>query len=118
MRSLIHFFIILLLPFWILNAQANMQAPPLENVNQAVSSATLAEVNGKINQLQDPMYKPFIERYLVDEVKALRNNMNTLEVSLTKEVVNREVRTVDRVTTYATDTVTYFFYLIARYWSC
>jgi len=83
---------------------------------QAISNdaqVTDKEAASHINQLKEPLYNPFIERYLVDEVKALRIDMHKLEVSLTKEVVDREIRTVDKVTSYATDTITYFFYLIA-----
>mgnify|MGYP000040051588 FL=1 len=77
------------------------------------AQATDKDAASHINQLKEPLYNPFIERYLVDEVKALRIDMHKLEVSLTKEVVDREIRTVDKVTSYATDTITYFFYLIA-----
>ncbi|MEA3405458.1 MAG: hypothetical protein U9R28_06935 [Pseudomonadota bacterium] len=113
MRSLIKTLVILLIPLWFISAQANTEQSTEDKANQALSSATAEQLSNKINQLKEPMYNPFIERYLVDEVKALRDDMHALEVSLTKEVVNREVRTIDRVTTYATDTVTYFFYLIA-----
>lgn len=63
--------------------------------------------------LTEPMYNPFIERYVLDELKQLRTDMNDLHVSLTKEVVNRELSATSRAVSYATDTVTYFFYLIA-----
>jgi len=66
-----------------------------------------------VNQLKEPMYNPFIERYVMDELKQLRVDMNDLEVTLTKEVVNRELSATSRAVGYATDTVTYFFYLIA-----
>lgn len=66
-----------------------------------------------VTELKEPMYNPFIERYVMDELKQLRVDMNDLEVSLTKEVVNRELSATSRAVGYATDTVTYFFYLIA-----
>lgn len=66
-----------------------------------------------IEELQKPMYNPFIERYVMDELRQLRVDMNGLEVGLTKEVVNRELSATQRAMSYATDTVTYFFYLIA-----
>ena len=59
------------------------------------------------------MYNPFVERYVMDELRQVRVDMNELEVSLTKEVVNRELSATTRAVSYATDTVTYFFYLIA-----
>lgn len=66
-----------------------------------------------IETLQKPMYNPFVERYVMDELRQVRVDMNELEVSLTKEVVNRELSATTRAVSYATDTVTYFFYLIA-----
>lgn len=66
-----------------------------------------------VEQLQEPMYNPFVERYVMDELKQLRVDMNDLHVELTKEVVNRELAATTRAVSYATDTVTYFFYLIA-----
>jgi len=67
----------------------------------------------EIDELQKPMYNPFVERYVMDELRQIRVDMNELEVSLTKEVVNRELSATSRAVSYATDTVTYFFYLIA-----
>lgn len=66
-----------------------------------------------VNTLSKPMYNPFVERYVMDELRQVRVDMNELEVSLTKEVVNRELSATSRAVSYATDTVTYFFYLIA-----
>lgn len=66
-----------------------------------------------VETLEEPMYNPFIERYVIDELKQLRVDMNELRVELTKEVTNRELSATSRAVGYATDTVTYFFYLIA-----
>ena len=66
-----------------------------------------------VETLTKPMYNPFVERYVMDELKQLRVDMNDLHVDLTKEVVNRELTATTRAVGYATDTVTYFFYLIA-----
>jgi tetratricopeptide (TPR) repeat protein len=66
-----------------------------------------------VEKLEKPMYNPFIERYVMDELRQLRMDMNAMHVELTKEVVNRELTATSRAVGYATDTVTYFFYLIA-----
>ncbi|WP_321324978.1 tetratricopeptide repeat protein [Thiomicrorhabdus sp.] len=66
-----------------------------------------------VNKLTKPMYNPFVERYVMDELRQLRVDMNDLQVNITKEVVNRELSAVNQAVGYATDTVTYFFYLIA-----
>lgn len=66
-----------------------------------------------VEALQQPMYNPFIERYVIDELKTLRTDMNDLHVEVTKEITNRELAATTRAVSYATDTITYFFYLIA-----
>lgn len=66
-----------------------------------------------VKTLTEPMYNPFVERYVMDELRQLRVDMNTMHVDMTKEVVNRELTATTRAVGYATDTVTYFFYLIA-----
>jgi hypothetical protein len=66
-----------------------------------------------VTKLTEPMYNPFVERYVMDELRQLRVDMNTMHVDMTKEVVNRELTATTRAVGYATDTVTYFFYLIA-----
>ena len=71
------------------------------------------DVESKVDHLKKPLYTPFIERYILDELKQLRVDMDAQKVDLTKQIVDREISSVDRGVTYATSTVTYFFYLIA-----
>ncbi|MFI2811409.1 MULTISPECIES: TPR end-of-group domain-containing protein [Microbulbifer] len=66
-----------------------------------------------VNKLQEPLYTPFVERYVLDELKQLRKEMAEQRVAITQEVVDRQINAADKAITYATDTVTYFFYLIA-----
>ncbi|MDX1353649.1 MAG: tetratricopeptide repeat protein [Thiomicrorhabdus sp.] len=66
-----------------------------------------------VNQLKQPMYNPFVERYVIDELKDLRADMMQMQVDLTKEVTNRDISLTTRAVSYVSDTVTYFFYLIA-----
>lgn len=66
-----------------------------------------------IEQISEPVYNPFIERYVLDELKKLREDMNSLHIEVTKEVTDRELAATSRAVSYATDTITYFFYLIA-----
>ncbi len=83
----------------------------------AVAPASAAEPQPQpreeINNLQEPLYNPFIERYVLDELKQLRIDMAAQKHDLIQQVVDREIAAVDRALSYATDTVTYFFYLIA-----
>lgn len=88
-------FIVLLLPV-ISNAQNNLQ-----------------QVESRVEQLQEPLYTPFVERYILDELKQLRSEQAQNKHELMQQIVDREHSSVDRAVAYATDTVTYFFYLIA-----
>lgn len=66
-----------------------------------------------LEDLNKPLYSPFIERYVLDELKQLRIDQAQTKHELMQQIVDREHNSVDRGVAYATDTVTYFFYLIA-----
>ena len=66
-----------------------------------------------VESLEKPLYNPFVERYVLDELKQLRADQAKTKQELIQQIVDREHRSVDRGVAYATDTITYFFYLIA-----
>ncbi|MCP5015515.1 TPR end-of-group domain-containing protein [Ketobacter alkanivorans] len=66
-----------------------------------------------IEQLDKPLYNPFVERYVLDDLKQLRIDMANQRVQLTQQMLDREHSAIDRAVSYSTNTVTYFFYLIA-----
>ncbi|WP_240152915.1 TPR end-of-group domain-containing protein [Photobacterium alginatilyticum] len=69
---------------------------------------------GEEKYSQESMYdKPLMERYVLDELKALRTDQQDLERRLTIEITDRELSVADKSMNYANVTVTYFFYLIA-----
>lgn len=71
------------------------------------------QAEDKVNSLQQPLYNPFVERYVLDELKQIRIDMAAQRNDMIQQIVDREHRSVDRGVEYATNTVTYFFYLIA-----
>ncbi|GAB2902726.1 hypothetical protein ACCI51_14125 [Microbulbifer echini] len=71
------------------------------------------DVEKEVETLSKAMYTPFVERYILDELKQLRVDQAQTKHELIQQIVDREHNSVDRAVTYATDTVTYFFYLIA-----
>ena len=71
------------------------------------------DVEERIDELEKPMYTPFVELYLLEESKALRKEMMDTRAELIEKVVDKELSVADKTMSYATDTVTYFFYLIA-----
>lgn len=72
-----------------------------------------AKSDEDINKLEQPLYNPFVERYVLDELKSLRVDLANQRHDIMQQILDREHRSVDRGVRYATDTVTYFFYLIA-----
>lgn len=57
--------------------------------------------------------KPLMERYVLDELKSLRQDQQDLERRMTVQITDRELSVADKSMNYANVTVTYFFYLIA-----
>jgi tetratricopeptide (TPR) repeat protein len=79
------------------------------NVNAAINDKQASA----IDNLEAPLYSPFIERYMLDELKQLRVDQATTKHELMQQILDREHKSVDRGVEYATNTVTYFFYIIA-----
>lgn len=63
--------------------------------------------------LDKAIYSPFVELYVLEELKQQRADMANIKHELMQQILDREHNSVDRAVAYATDTVTYFFYLIA-----
>lgn len=76
-------------------------------------NAEAAAMEKSVDELKEPLYSPFIERYVLDELKQLRADQASTKHELMQQILDREHRSVDRGVEYATNTVTYFFYIIA-----
>ncbi len=57
--------------------------------------------------------RPLMERYILDELKALRQDQQDLERRVTIQMTERELSVADKAMNYSSVTVTYFFYVIA-----
>ncbi|WP_412500757.1 tetratricopeptide repeat protein [Vibrio fluvialis] len=57
--------------------------------------------------------RPLMERYILDELKSLRQDQQDLERRVTVQITDRELAVADKSMNYANVTVTYFFYIIA-----
>jgi tetratricopeptide (TPR) repeat protein len=66
-----------------------------------------------INQLDKPLYNPFVERYVLDELKMLRMDMANQRVEFLQQITDRQIDAVDKSVSFATSTISYFFYVIA-----
>lgn len=82
--------------------------------SEQIEAATeIEQAEQAIETLAEPLYNPFVERYVLDELKSLRSEMASQKHELMQQIIDRELSSVDRGVTYATDTITYFFYLVA-----
>ncbi|HHG3500999.1 TPA: tetratricopeptide repeat protein [Vibrio parahaemolyticus] len=61
----------------------------------------------------DLLDRPLMERYILDELKYLRQDYQSLEKRMITEITDRELTVADKSLNYANVTVTYFFYIIA-----
>lgn len=66
-----------------------------------------------VKQLDAPLYTPFVERYVLDELKALRKDLGEQRAMMIEKMTDKELSVADRSMSYAVDTITYFFYVIA-----
>lgn len=71
------------------------------------------EKGDPVDKLDRPLYNPFVERYVLDELKALRMDMSNQRVEFVQLVTDRQIDAVDKSVSFATSTITYFFYVIA-----
>lgn len=85
----------------------------LFQISVAAAAAAGKQAEDTVEQLEEPLYTPFVERYVLDELKQLRTDMAAQKHELMQQILDREHNSIDRGVAYATDTVTYFFYLIA-----
>ncbi|PKF62283.1 hypothetical protein CW745_07210 [Psychromonas sp. psych-6C06] len=76
----------------------------------ATSNAETQASQADKNQIHD---KPLVERYVLDELKSLRHDFQDLERRITVDITDRELDVADKSLGYASNTVTYFFYIIA-----
>ena len=82
--------------------------------NETENRPALTEVEQQqaLDKLQEPMYKPLLERYILDELKAVRQDQQKLREDVTKQVAHTQLDTADRALTYTTDTINNVFFII------
>ncbi|MGF1762212.1 hypothetical protein L4C32_02260 [Aliivibrio kagoshimensis] len=96
-RLIVPLLIITFLPFFgIANAETSSTAPQNDSI------ATITQ-------------KPLVERYILDELKSVRHDLQDLERRLVVEITDRELELADKSLGYASLTVNYFFYIIAGF---
>ncbi|CCK77284.1 conserved hypothetical protein [Oleispira antarctica RB-8] len=98
----------------LLGFQANaVEVVAEQAVTEQATTETPSDVAPEIAELKKPIYSPFVEMYVLNELKQLRIDQAATKNDLIQQILDREHSSVDRGVAYATNTVTYFFYIIA-----
>ena len=63
-------------------------------------------------QIKKPLYSPFIERYILDELKLLRQDQQAMKAEVTEKISAAKLESSDRAIRYTTDTTNNIFYII------
>jgi hypothetical protein len=109
--------IMTLVSLFFFTALLGFQANAAETaVAEPLATAAVVPVAGTpfdIDKVDAPIYNPFVEIYVLNELKQLRVDQAETKNELIQQIVDREHNSVDRGVEYATSTVTYFFYIIA-----
>lgn len=84
----------------------------LVTVFSFVSISLYAQKESVIDSLEDPLFEPFIERYILDEIKSLRQENQSLKAQVTEQIAASKLESADRSINYTTSTVNNIFYII------
>ena len=63
-------------------------------------------------QIKEPLYSPFIERYILDELKQLRQDQQAMKAEVTEKVSAAKLEASDRAIRYTADTTNNIFYIM------
>ncbi len=70
-------------------------------------------VEKKIEKIEKPLYTPFVENYILNDLKQLRQENKELKVELYQTLAKKEVEISTNAINYATSTINNIFYIIA-----
>lgn len=76
-----------------------------------LSAMPLAALSAEPRAAEPARFAPLVERYILDELKAIRNDVNETRVEAIKQITDRELRVAETVASVSNNTVTFFFYL-------
>lgn len=88
-------------------------AVPVFAMAEAASETESKQANNVIEDLDKPLYNPFVERYVLDELKTLRTDLQSQRADFIERFTATELAASDRAINYATSTVNNIFYIIA-----
>jgi uncharacterized pyridoxamine 5'-phosphate oxidase family protein len=83
----------------------------LASEKEAAKTENKAEVAGDI-KIERALFKPFIERYILDELKALRKEQQSFRAEVAEKVAAAKLDSADRAINYTSSTMANIFYII------
>ncbi len=86
--------------------------PSTQNPAPQAAGTTLAPIEAPIHNLDEPLYSPFTARYILDEVRILRTDLERTRADLIERQVTREYAIARDASSYAQRAVELFFYII------
>lgn len=72
-----------------------------------------SKVKEKIDTLDKAMYTPFVENFILNEIKSLRIENKELKIQIHETLAKKEIEISNNVINYATSTINNMFYIIA-----
>lgn len=71
------------------------------------------KLKNEVSGLEKPLYNPFVENYILNEIKQLREENRDLKVEMHRTLAKKEIEMSNNVINYATSTINNMFYIIA-----
>lgn len=68
--------------------------------------------SGQVEQITRSNLSPLMERYILDELKDIRNNFERVKADLKQSFADKELEVAWQAMNYSANTTTYFFYII------
>ncbi|MFY8274696.1 tetratricopeptide repeat protein [Pseudoalteromonas sp. SSDWG2] len=79
---------------------------------KGLSEQQQAQVQQVVSELDEPMYRPLIERYILDELQAVRKDQQALRAEYAEKIAHAQLDTADRAIGYTTNTMNNVFIII------
>ncbi|MCU4674401.1 tetratricopeptide repeat protein [Catenovulum sp. 2E275] len=83
-----------------------------EPATQNSTDPQMQQAEQKVETLKEPLYTPFIERYVLDEIKSLRQEQLLMRSEMIDKIANSKLESSDRALRYTSDTVNNVFFII------
>lgn len=78
----------------------------------SLSIALIAQHKDETDINEEALSKPLVERFILDEIKSLRQENQSLRAQVTEQIAEAKLESSDRAVDYTTSTINNIFYII------